>query len=113
MTTLRETTLRELVTTGALSRVRAVGQVGGFVVSISCGSTEGESQLASTRGEVRVFPNLTTLAAHLRRLGIAQFDVDTAGYQPARVRKPRPDRAHALRRTRTKPTQARLFEGTS
>ena len=112
-TTLRETTLRELAASGALRRVSAIGQVGGFAVTVLCGTAETETLLASTRGEVRIFPNLTTLAAHLRRLGIDQFEVNTAGYEPARVRKPRPDRARALRRTRTNPVQPRLFEGTS
>ncbi|TDR40484.1 hypothetical protein DFR29_113186 [Tahibacter aquaticus] len=112
-TTLRETTLRELAAAGALRRVCAAGQVGGFAVAVFCGTAATETYLASTRGEVRVFPNLTTLAAHLRRLGIEQFEVNTAGYEPARVRKARPDRARALRRTRTTPTQPRLFEGTS
>jgi hypothetical protein len=89
--------------------VVAVGQHGGFVVSARCGRTD--RSLASARGGVRLFPNLTTLAALLRKFGISCFEVDTANYEPGRVRPARPDRAEALRRTRTRPKQANFFEG--
>lgn len=107
--TIRETTLRELIEAGSLRSVVAVGQNGGFVVAASCGVSK--RSLASARGDIRLFPNLTTLAAFLRRLGISRFEVDTANYARGRVRPARPDRAEALRRTRTKPKQANFFEG--
>lgn len=107
--TIRETTLRELIEAGSVRSVVAIGQHGGFLVSVRCG--EIDRALASARGAVRLFPNLTTLAALLRKLGISGFEVDTAHYEPGRVRPARPDRAEALRRTRTRPKQANFFEG--
>jgi len=106
--TIRETTLRELLGGGSPLSTSARGQTGGFVVAVRYGSRE--QFLASTRGGIRLFPNLTALAVFLRRLGISRFEVDAADYEPGRVRKARPDRAVALRRTRTKPSQASFFE---
>ncbi len=56
-----------------------------------------------------MFSSLTTLATRLRGMGICRFEVDTAEYIAGRVRPPRPDRAEALRRTRTKPRQTDLL----
>jgi hypothetical protein len=38
-------------------------------------------------------------------MGVSRFEVDMTGYQPGRLRKARPDRAQALRLTRTKMQQ--------
>lgn len=105
--TIRENTLRELAQSGLISATSAVGQKGGFSVAIRCG--ERWRTLGSTRGGIRIFPNLNSLATYLRGLGISRFDVDTAQYERARVRASRPDRAEALRRTRTKPSQPDLL----
>lgn len=107
--TIQETTLRELIEVGSVRSVVAIGQRGGFFVSARCGET-GRS-LATARGSVRLFPNLTTLAALLRKFGISSFEVDATNYAAGRVRPARPDRAEALRRTRTRPKQANFFEG--
>jgi len=105
--TVREITLRELIESDSVSSTTAVGQKGGFSVMFRCGSVE--RFLANARGEVRLFSNLTTLASYLRRLGVSRFEVDAANYQAGRLRPARPDRAEALRRTRTRPTQGRFF----
>lgn len=105
--TIRETTLRELVEANSVRMAQVIGQRGGFVLSVRYGMTE--RFLASTRGDVRVFSNLTTLATFLRRLGISRFEVSTSDYEAARVRPARPDRAEALRRTRTKFKQVPLI----
>ena len=110
-TTIRETTLRELSVAGSVSSAQAVGRTGGFVLAINCATNE--RVLASARGCVRIFSNLTTLAGYLQKLGISRFEVNTTGYVPGRVRKARPDRAVAMRRTRTRPIQPPLFEARS
>jgi len=107
--TIRETTLREMTAAGAVSGISATGRTGGFVVAVRCG--RNQNLLASTRGSVRIFPNLTTLAAYLSRLGISEFAVNTQHYCQARVRKARPDRALALRRTRALTGQPDFFKG--
>ena len=106
---IREATLRELISAGSVAAVTATGQHGGFIVSITCG--ESELLLASARGSTRVFASLNSLAVYLRRLGVSQFEVDSHNYLAGRVRKPRPDRAEALRRTRTSPRQVDLLSG--
>lgn len=107
--TIRETTLRELVAADSVRSAHAIGQAGGFAVAVKCGTSE--RFLASARSNVRLFPNLTSLAVYLRKLGITHFEVDTSNYKPGRVRAPRPDRSEALKRTRTRQKQANLFEG--
>jgi len=108
---IRETTLRELAEADSIRSVAAVGRHGGFAVSVHYGVVE--RTLSSARGDISLFPNLTTLATFLRKFGITHFEVDTAHFEPGRVRPARPDRAEALRRTRTKRQQANLFEGQS
>lgn len=106
---IREATLRELIEASSISSTAAVGQRGGFFVSVQCGKQK--RVLANARGDVRLFANLTSLATYLRRLGVSRFAVDTRQYAAGRVRPARPDRAEALRRTRTKPRQADLLDG--
>src|SRR3569833_3381538 len=98
--TIKETTLRELVAAGSIASVCVVGQNGGYAVTVRCGTAE--STLASTRGDVRLF-TLDSASTFLRALGLFRFDVDSTNYEPGRLRKPRPDRAEALRKTRTRP----------
>src|SRR5690349_1080862 len=100
---LREGTLRELVNIGAVSGVRLVGGKGGFALQVACAGID--RTLGSTRGVVRQFASLNTAVDFLRRFGIERFEVDASGYQAGRTRKPRPDRAEALKRTRTRPQQ--------
>lgn len=108
---IRETTLRELAEANSIRSIAAVGQHGGFAITVQYGVVE--RALSSMRGGVRLFPNLTTLATFLQKLGITRFEVDTAHFVPGLVRPARPDRAEALRRTRTRRQQASLFEGKS
>lgn len=110
MDTIREPTLRELIETNSISLITAIGQKGGFAVAFRCGGA-AERFLSSARGELRLFSNLTTLAGYLGRLGISRFEVNTANYEAGRLRPARPDRAEALRRTRTKPKQGQIFGG--
>lgn len=102
-----EATLRDLIEKGAVASASAVGQQGGFFVSVQCG--RAKRVLASARGSVRLFPNLTSLATYLRRLGVSGFAVDTRQYSAGRVRRPRPDRAEALKRTRASLQQTDLL----
>lgn len=103
---MREQTFRELVSAGLVESVVVVGQRGGFGVCIRHGVSE--SLLSTTRGEPRQF-TLDSAANYLRQMGFTRFEVDASNYVPGRIRKPRPDRAEALRKTRTVPRQAVLI----
>ena len=105
--TVREVTLRELIESNSIDSVCVVGQYGGFAVTVRYG--QSERTLASTRGEVRKFASLNTATDLLRRLGILKLEVDAKAYEPGRIRGARPDRAEALRRTRTTPKQQALL----
>ena len=104
---LREATFREFIDIGAVSRVRLIGTRGGFTLTVSCGGID--RVLGNSRGSLRQFASLNTAVDFLRRVGLAKFEVDAEEYERARTRKPRPDRAEALRHTRTRPRQQPLI----
>jgi len=106
-TTIKEPVLRELVQAEAKVGATVAGQERGFSVLVRLG--HGEKVLVTTRGAVRLFASLDTAGAFIRDVGIPRFDVDMSGHEPGRLRKPRPDRAEALRHTRTKLQQQPLF----
>lgn len=105
--TIREPVLRELVEASALSGATITGQEKGFAVIFKVGTSE--KTLATTRGGIRLFASLDTAGAFIRDIGLPRFDVDMTGHEPGRLRKARPDRAEALRKTRTKLKQEALF----
>jgi len=104
-----EATLRELVLAGSLQQVTVIGDGPGFAVEVAYGAER--RMLGTARGEIRLFAALNTVAEFLRGIGVSRFDVDVSHYSPGRLRAARPDKADALRRTRTKLRQGNFFEG--
>ncbi len=98
--------VRELVQATRDMRATAVGTNGGFTLLFRVG--ESEKTLVSSRGNVRIFASLDTAGSFVRELGVRRFEVDMTQYQEGRLRGPRPDRAEALRNTRTRPRQQPL-----
>lgn len=108
--TITEATLRELLAGGQRAvrvRASAVGMAGGFEVHVRIAEQDART-LATTRGAAKRFASLDTVGEALRDMGIPVFLVDMQNHQPGRLRPPRPDRAAALRATRTRPQQQRL-----
>ena len=101
--------MRELIQASAEVEVAAVGEQQGFSLHFRFGSAE--KMLATSRGTVRLFASLDTAGAFIRNVGISSFEVDMTRHQPGRLRSPRPDRAAALRGTRTRPRQQPLEFG--
>src|ERR1700692_4229942 len=95
--TLDHHPLSELVQAGAVRGAHVVGRDGGWALAAKYGRTE--RYLAATRSkQIRMFKRLETVVAYLREIGISQFDVDAADYDPSvTVRAARPDRAEALK----------------
>jgi hypothetical protein len=104
---IREAALKALIEANSISGASVYGQRGGFEVRIVCGPYS--KTLVAARGGIRLFGSLDTAMAFLRRLGVFCFDVDTTTYEEALLRKPRPDRAAALRQTKTKLKQSDLW----
>jgi hypothetical protein len=69
------------VEAGAIRAAHVVGQKGGWGVLFKYGMTE--RPLAAQRGNVRVFKRFETIVSYLREMGIVQFDVDAAQYDPS------------------------------
>jgi hypothetical protein len=103
---IKETVLRELIQASTELTARIVGRDNGFIVLFRLAS--GEKALVTTRGAMRFFASLNTAAAFLGDMGLLRFEIDISHYRPGRLRSPRPDRAAALRLTKTKLRQQPL-----
>lgn len=95
--TIDHTTLQRLVEAGAVRGADVIGQPGGWGIIIKYGMVE--RALAARRGAIRVFRHLETLVNYLREIGISQFNVNAANYDPAATTRPsRPDTSERLKR---------------
>ena len=103
---IKEITLRTLVKANSINSTILVGKTGGYVVQVKYGITE--SILTTARGEVRLF-SLENAGKFLRAIGLPVFQVDATHFESGLIRKARPDRAEALRNTRTVMRQAQLI----
>ena len=105
--TIREPVLRELIDASERGISATVsGRDRGFALIVHLGSSD--KILATSRGAVRLFASLDTASAFVKDLGIGRFEVDMTDHQPGRLRSARPDRAEALRLSRTKMQQQNL-----
>ena len=90
-------TFARLVEAGAVRTVDVIGQPGGWGVMVKYGMVE--RPLAVRRGSVRLFRRLETLTEYLRGLGIVQYHVNAANYDPQTpTQSTRPDSAARLKR---------------
>lgn len=113
MATTRETidhvTLQRLIEAGAVRGADVIGQPEGWSVVIKYGMTE--RALAVRRGSIRVFRHLETLVNYLREIGISQFNVNAANYDPAGSRTIRPDASERMKRALAAVDHAGTKEG--
>lgn len=105
-----ESILREFSSVGAVREFWVVGlRGGGLGVVALCGASGPQGRILSTsRGGTRRFASMDTAAGFLREMGVSAFAVDIGNLEAGRLRPPRPDRAAALKGTRTTPRQASL-----
>ena len=73
-------TLRRLVDAGAQVGADVVGGAGGWGVVINYG--RASQTLAATRGKPPTFRQFETLASYLKALGIVEYRVNTARFEP-------------------------------
>lgn len=104
--TVKEAHLRELAETKSIDSACVSGARGGYTIIVRCGTTE--RILENVRGDVRLF-TLDNASKFLRGIGLCRFEVDTSCYEEARMRKARPDRSAALKRTATQLKQQMLL----
>ena len=96
---LNHATLAQLARAGAVTEIRAIGRSGGWLLAVSFGAQSGACLCAQRSGEPRLFARFESLVSYLKRLGIARFVVEAAGFEAkAAPSRRRPDRAEALRR---------------
>ena len=78
--TIDHGTLRRLVDAGAQVGADVVGGAGGWGVVINYG--RASQTLAATRGKPQTFRQFETLASYLKALGIVEYRVNTARFEP-------------------------------
>ena len=78
--TIDHGTLRRLVDAGAHVGAEVVGGAGGWGVVINYG--RASQTLAATRGTPRIWRQFETLAGYLKELGIVEYRVNTAEFEP-------------------------------
>ncbi len=78
--TIDHGTLRRLVSAGARVDAQVVGSAGGWGVVINYG--RASQTLVVTRGKPRTFRQFDTLAGYLKDLGIVEYRVNTAEFEP-------------------------------
>ena len=88
--TIDHGTLRRLVDAGAHVGAEVIGSAGGWGVVISYG--RASQTLAATRGAPRTWRQFETLASYLKELGIVEYRVNAAEFEPGGTQKEAPDR---------------------
>lgn len=96
--TIDHTTLTHLVEAGVVRGADVIGQAGGWCVVIKYGMTE--RALAARRGAVRSFKKFDTLVGYLKGIGIVEYRVNAANFDPTMLKAStaRPDSAQRLKR---------------
>lgn len=95
--TIDHATLAHLVEAGVVRGADVIGQAGGWGVVIKYGMTE--RALAARRGAVRNFKKFETLVSYLKALGIAEYRVNAANFDPVafKAHSTRPDATARLK----------------
>jgi hypothetical protein len=88
--TIDHGTLRRLVDAGAHVGAEVVGSGGSWGIVINYG--RNSQTLAATRGRPKTFRQFETLAGYLKELGIVEYRVNAAEFEPGAPRKEAPDR---------------------
>jgi hypothetical protein len=88
--TIDHGTLRRLLAAGAQVGAEVVGTGGSWGVVINYGRTS--QTLAARRGRPKTFRRFETLAGYLKDLGIVEYRVNAAEFEPGGGRKEAPDR---------------------
>lgn len=95
--TIDQVTLERLVEAGAVRGADVIGQTGGWAVVVKYGMTE--RVLATRRGAVRTFRKFETLVSYLKDLGLSQYHVNAADFDPVTLKtmRVRPDASARMR----------------
>ena len=95
--TIDHNTLTHLVEAGVVRGADVIGQPGGWAIVIKYGMTE--RALAARRGTLRTFKKFETLVGYLKGIGIAEYRVDAANFDPValKAQTSRPDSASRLK----------------
>lgn len=82
--TIDHVTLSRLAEANVINGASIIGQPGGWGVVIKYGVTE--RALAAKRGSVRIFRKFETLVSYLKGIGVARYQVDATGFDPASLK---------------------------
>jgi hypothetical protein len=102
--TIDRGTLRRLIDAGAQVGAEVVGSSGGWSVVINYG--RASLTLAATRGAPRTWRQFETLASYLKELGIVEYRVNAAEFDPGGNQKEPPDQRSVTASERMKRAHA-------
>ena len=102
--TIDHSTLRRLIDAGAHIGAEVVAGAGGWGVVINYG--RASQTLAATRGQPRTFRQFETLAGYLKELGIVEYRVNTAEFEPGAATSKPDDKRSATASERMKRAHA-------
>jgi hypothetical protein len=88
--TIDHGTLRRLVAAGANVGAEVIGSGRSWGIVINYGRSS--QTLAATRGRPKTFRQFETLTGYLKELGIVEYRVNAAAFEPGGTRKEAPDR---------------------
>ncbi|MFY8082145.1 MAG: hypothetical protein ACOVN7_00240 [Rubrivivax sp.] len=98
--TIDHGTLRRLVAAGANVGAEVVGSGRSWGIVINYGRSS--QTLAATRGRPKTFRQFETLTGYLKALGIVEYRVNAAAFEPGGTRKEAPDRRSVTASVRMK-----------
>ncbi len=95
--TIDHASLARLIEAGAVRGADVIGSSNGWGVVVRYGTTA--RTLAARRGSARTFRKFETLVSYLKELGISQYHVDAAGFDPEALKadRARPDASERMR----------------
>lgn len=108
--TIDHNTLSQLLDAGTNCDARIVGQGGGWIVRVQCGSAE-QTLMAQRSRQIRLFRKMETLIAYLKGIGIKRFAVDASDFDPEVRKVTRPDKAAVLKRAHEAAAYDTWFRG--
>lgn len=90
--------LKHLIEAGSITSATAIAEGDTWFLTVIAGDTV-KTVMAKNSGKARMWRKLETLAKYLKGLGLEQFSIDSANYDPSLKSLQRPDSAAILKRT--------------
>ncbi len=96
--TINHNALTHLIEAKAVSNAKANADGDTWTLTVFAGNT-AKIVMAKNSGKARIWRKLDTLAKYLQDIGLDNFEINLAGYDPFKKSLRRPDSANTLKKT--------------